>query len=182
MTLSALTTQLTQTLSEIDGKAVTLLSEAEAKFGSETDYAASLIGLIAHPDGHICEGATWLIKSHLEAGKALSASETEALVARLQRVEHWASALHLFQVSKQLALTPQQATKFGDVAKAYLTHKRPFLRAWSAHALCHAADAQPALRPAAHTAFHATKDDPAASVRARARHLKFDWFSADDAD
>ena len=159
-------------LTEYDGKAVSLLSEARAMCQTSPDYIEELITLCADPRPVVSDGATWILKAELEDGLNLSPDLTQRLVGALDNIQSWAASLHLCQSVERLSLTSSQADHFLEWARGFADHPRPFLRAWSLHARVvlgretdrHHAEAEEALRKA--------ETDKAASVRARARQLR----------
>ena len=158
-------------LTAYDGKAVTLLGEAQMRHGTVPGYMAELVVLSANDLPQVSVGATWLLKAALEDGAALSEDNTRALIAGLPRVTHWAAQLHVCQFLGLLKVPPDAAAPVADWLSGLLTHKRPFLRAWSMSALCSLAAEHRDYEAQAHAALQAAEGDQAASVRARARHL-----------
>lgn len=158
-------------LSDFDGKATTLLGEAEAKFGSEPGYVSALIALSADHEGKLSAGATWLIKSALEQKRALSQGEVCALLDTLPDVTDWAAQLHLCQSVQFLSIPESHAASLAKWLDPLLSHERPFLRAWSLDALFRLAETHVQFGPEFDAALDQASDDPAASVRARARNL-----------
>lgn len=159
-----------------DGRAVSMLGEIEADFGGEADYVNRLIALAAHQQAEVSSGATWLIKaalikSALERGQPLSAPQTRKLCAHIPDITAWQAQLHICQSAGYLTIAQEDAAAIARWLKPLLTHDRPFLRAWSVDALCRIAAHHSKYAPAAREAVAAAGEDPAASVRARARKL-----------
>lgn len=159
-------------LAEFDGKAVSILSEIAAHNSSRASFFDDLIELIPDEEGAISDGATWLIKAHFDDGGALSKSQTDRLVAAAPKTESWQAQLHLCQTIGRCALTPAHAKKLSEWLGPLLSHKRPFLRAWSLDALSALAATDPSLSDRYKTAMAAALNDSAASVRARARNIE----------
>lgn len=166
--------RLRAALCAFDGRAVSLLGEAEAAMGGEPGYADALVALIADDAPMVGSATSWLLKSHLERGGALSAEQTGALLVVLPdeaQGAHWSSALHLAQCVRFLDLGAVEAARLRAWLSPLLTHSRPFVRAWSLDALAHLARHHAPHRAAFADALEAAGHDPAASVRARARRL-----------
>lgn len=163
--------ELLQILRAYDGKAVSILSEARARFGGDADFLARLAALIGSEERFVSDGATWLIKNCAENGITPGPPEIATILARLDAVPTWQAALHLCQTAEFFAFTPDQAQRFADWAAQFLDHERPFLRAWSMDALHHAATHVPDLAPLVETALCRAENDGSASVRARARKI-----------
>ena len=67
---------LRDALTAFDGKATTILGEAEARFARQPGYLQALIDLAGDGDARVSSGATWLIKARLDAGGRLGGAET----------------------------------------------------------------------------------------------------------
>ena len=155
-----------------DGKNVTVLSEIAARYDGNLGYLDHLLATADDAEGHISDGATWLIKAYLDAGGELSKPQCEILISKLGKLETWASQLHVCQLVKHLRPNGQQAETIVRWLTPILSHDRPFLRAWSLDALCHMSAQHSAYADRAMDALNAAMEDPAASVRARARNLR----------
>ncbi len=163
---------LEEALKSFDGKATAILSEARATFGDEESLLSGLVPLAAHPESRISDGATWLIRDLLDDGVRLSPSRTEDLVGHFNAAKSWPAQLHLCQSIRHLDLPEHLATRCADWLKPLLQSDRPFLRTWSMDALQHLALRNTNLAGDAKTALDAAEQDPAASVRARARNWR----------
>ena len=164
--------ELLQALRAFDGKAISVLSEARARFGEDANFLGELASLIDSREGSVAAGATWLIKNCAEGGVVPGPPEIAAIVDRLDAVPAWQPTLHLCQSAAFFAFTPDQARRFAEWAARFLDHERPFLRAWAMNALQHAAGQAPDLAQLAETALIRAENDGSASVRARARKVR----------
>lgn len=163
--------ELKQCLSEFDGKAVSILGETETRFCGHPRFLDDLIGLLDNPTPNVASGASWILKSRLEAGCDLSALQTHALVKQLSSVCEWQAKLHLCQSIRYLKPEPLDAKFLVAWSHNLLDEDRPFLRAWSLDAVCHISNLYPDYRDLASVACQSALEDPAASVRARVRKL-----------
>lgn len=164
---------LEEALGRYDGKATDVLAEIRATFGSQETLLSELVPLAAHKDAMISDGATWLIKALLGDGGRLTGSETEALLGRLDAITSWQAQLHICQSVGHLAVPTHLARTSADWFEALLKNNRPFLRAWSMDALQELASQDVEMAGRAAAALQAAEQDPAASVRARARARKW---------
>ena len=160
---------LRDALGNFDGKAVSMLSEIRARHGGRKDFVSALVSLAADDDAPVSDGATWLIKNLLEDDVRLTASQTEALIDGLDAVTTWQAQLHICQSVQYLEVPSTLAGAFTDWLDPLLRSDRPFLRAWSMDALQQLASHNPTFSGRAAAALDAAREDPAASVRARAR-------------
>jgi len=162
---------LRQKIGEFDGKATTLLGEAEAAFSEDEGYLDTLIALLSERQDHLASGASWLIKSAIERGDDITEDQVISLVGRLSDVEDWSAQLHLCQVLRRLTVPCQVAGDLADWLMGLLDHERPFVRAWSLDALGAVALVHMTYAQRFNAALDLAKQDEAASVRARARNL-----------
>ena len=171
--------ELREALRPYDGRAISMLSEIRANFNQSDDFLSELIDLVGVNDDFISDGATWLIKDCVISGSEPTEQDITALVQRLDSVSTWPAILHLCQLAQHIPFTSEQARQFGTWASGFVSHERPFVRAWSMDALQYAARLSIDLSAAAESSLAAAQVDGAASVRARAKkHLSPDKFSA----
>jgi len=163
---------LEQALARYDGKATDALAEICAAFGDQRTFLSELASLAAHEEAAISDGATWLIKAQLEDGARLTSAETEALLGHLDAITSWQAQLHICQSVRHLDVPTPLVNSCADWFEALLKSDRPFLRAWSMDALQELAQRDTELAERAEAALAAVEQDPAASVRARARRWK----------
>lgn len=163
---------LFEALCEFDGKAVSILSEAQAQFGASASFLPELVDLASRQTEHIADGATWLIKNCLEKGERLTPETTAILFSNLNEVTTWQAQLHVCQSFAYLEIPSPAATNTAAWLDGLLQHKRPFLRAWSMDAYQHLAIQHPSLEARAEVALAEAERDQSASVKARARHAR----------
>ncbi len=163
---------LFEALCEFDGKAVSILSEAQARLGGSAHFLSDLVDLASSQTEHVGDGATWLIKNCLENGERLTPEETEVLFSSLNVIETWPAQLHICQSFAYLDIPAPAAVGAANWLDGLLRHRRPFLRAWSMNAYQHLAIQHPSLEAPADVALVEAERDEAASVKARARHAR----------
>ncbi|MEJ8562677.1 HEAT repeat domain-containing protein [Yoonia sp. GPGPB17] len=136
-----------------DGKRVAdLRAVADALMPS--DYADVIAACYAD-DTKTARAASWVLKAAYEAGADI-AFPADILGAD----PHWEIALHLLQSIQHCAVDlPPEAVI------PYLKHEKPMLRAWALDAYVRLGGSD------SDTLLAAAANDPAASVRARARNL-----------
>lgn len=158
-------------LAAFDRKSPSVLTEAAAAHGSGKSYFDTLIDLSADENDSVSSGATWLIKYHAENGQALTSDQCVKLSGQLTCLTAWDAQLHICQSARLLPYPDKVAGRLLAFTRPLLAHERPFLRAWSLDLLCHLAERDHGIGSEAETALAHAEKDPAASVRARARHL-----------
>lgn len=157
-----------------DGKAISLLSEAAAAHAHAPDYVDQLLMLITDPEPHIGEGASWLIKAHLEAGHRLTDVQSGALLDGLDADLAWPTALHILQSVQYLDGGEAADVRRLAAIEVYTRHERAFVRAWALDAYVRLAAPHPDQKKQIARLLEQGHADPAASVRARARRLSQD--------
>ncbi|MEQ9813494.1 MAG: hypothetical protein RLO50_12015 [Azospirillaceae bacterium] len=162
----SLKNELYAALRQYDGRALTILSEAAARFGQRPGYLGALIDLAPNRVRFVSAGATWMLKAALEGGSRLTPPQTARLLGKLDGITAWQARLHVCQVSCRLDVPEEHQAAFRRWLTPLLAAERPFLRAWALDALCRL--------DATHceTLLDRMAEDPAASVRARVRNLR----------
>lgn len=164
--------RLEKLLQRYDGKTIAILSDIRTEMAHREGFLSDLIALAGSDDAHVSDGATWLIKGCLEDGFRLTETEIEMLSGRLPAVSSWPAQLHLCQSFQFIDVPDRHAGACADWLTQFLNSERPFLRAWSMDALQYLAESAPRLKEQARVALELAENDPAASVRARARNWR----------
>jgi len=84
----------------------------------------------------------------------------------------WAAVLHLCQSVQYLTVSEENALALAQWLALMLAHQRPFVRAWALDAMGRLAAQDRRFEEQFAEALGAAQQDPAASVRARARNLQ----------
>ncbi len=164
--------QLRNALLEFDGRATTILGEAQARFRDAPGYVDALIALMPSDEGHVSAGATWLLKSAFEAKLELCAEQMQAYCEMVPEVTQWAAQLHTCQSIQYLTVPAAARPSILAWLQPLLQSERPFLRAWSLDALAHIAAGNADDADMLRSRLAAGLADDAASVRARARQIE----------
>ncbi len=148
-----------------------MLSELAAGHSGDGAFLDAVIALAGDAEPRVSDGATRLVKMHLDEGGALSPARTSALLGACRSVVSWQAQLHLCQSVARLDLSARQAAALAPWLTPLLSHKRPFVRAWALDALCAVARKNVRFKAIALQALRDADQDAAASVRARARNI-----------
>jgi len=170
--MATIADQLRNALLDFDGRATTILGEAEAKLRHAPDYVDALIAMIPSDEAHVSAGATWLLKSAFEAKLELSVEQMQAYCELVPRVTKWAAQLHTCQSIQFFTVPVDAQPALIAWLKPLLQSERPFLRAWSLDALAHIAAGNADDVDMLQRWLAAGLADDAASVRARARQIE----------
>lgn len=137
-----------------DGKTVAELKAVADELTAQ-DHC-DLLAACRSDELKIVRGASWVLKAAYERG-----ADIPFPADLLGGDPHWEIALHLLQSIQHCPVDLPAET-----VRPYLQHQKPMVRAW-------ALDATVRLgAPDAAKLLSAAADDPAASVRARARNLQ----------
>ncbi|MBV0913768.1 hypothetical protein [Anianabacter salinae] len=161
--------QVRASLGAYDGRSPSALAELAVRFHNEPGFLDCIVDLAASEEERVSEGATWILKSALEAGGSLDAARTERLIASLDKVTAWQARLHVCQIVRRLEVPGVDEDRLRAWLLDRLGAERPFLRAWALDALCSLAGT------ADDSLLEKMAEDPAASVRARVRNLRKDF-------
>lgn len=157
---------------EFDGKATASLEAACTAVGRDFNGFAQLFDLAASKDSRLQIAATWAIRKLLELGAEMTAKYCTTFIETAAQQTAWEAQLHIVQSVQFIRNESLDTQKLAAIISPWHKAKRPFLRAWTLDALCHLAQQNPSLKDSAAALLANAEEDPAASVRARARNLK----------
>lgn len=161
---------LERELAAWDGKSAAAIEAIHDRFTERRGFVAAAVDLARRTEFEV--GATWLLKRHLERGGRLTPAQTDGLLEHLDAFEAWEAQLHLLQSLGGLRIREAHVPMVERVARRGLTSRRPFVRAWSYSAFCELAEQYPRFVEDAERLLAQAAEDPAASVRARARQIE----------
>ena len=163
---------LLQSLHDYDGRDTKYLQSLADRFSGPDAYCNDLIAAAAKPNNNVSDGATWLILAHLRGNHELNVDQVLKLISSLDQVTSWGAKLHVCQSARLLPMDVEGALKLAEWLRPLLVAEKPFLRAWSLDAFLHVGTMLPSHVGEGIQALKAGFNDPAASVRARARSLQ----------
>lgn len=175
---AALENTVLERVLEFDGKTTASLEAACRAAGRDFNGFAQLFDLAASKDTRLQIAATWAIRKLLELGAEMTAAqcgtfvETAASIGTASTQTAWEARLHIVQSVQFIGNQELDARKLAEIVTPWHAAERPFLRAWSLDALCRLAQRDPSQKDSAAALLAKADDDPAASVRARARKLR----------
>ncbi|WP_298845284.1 hypothetical protein [uncultured Roseobacter sp.] len=155
-------------LAEYDGRDTSTLSEITRRHRDQPGFLTALVALAPDQDTTISDGATWILRAELEAGRTLSPRSVRTLTKVLPRITAWQAQLHICQSIGCIDIPAALVPALGHWLRARLDAPRPFLRAWALDALVGLYGNTPEIR----SLLDQMESDSAASVRARVRNLR----------
>lgn len=119
--------------------------------------------------------ATWilraLLKRHEHASLELGGPPAAQLIRGLDSLAAGDAQLHVCQTIAHVAIPARNAEQLARFLRRCAGGDHKFVRAWSVDALHRLSEQHVKYRSEARAALRVALDDPAASVRARARHI-----------
>lgn len=164
----ALKDDLRAALRGYDGRALTILSEALARFRDHDGLLDALVELASDENRLLSVASTWMLKAELDDGRRLTSGQADRLLAGIAGVSAWQAQLHLCQSLARIDVPAPRRDPLRAWLMPLLEAERPFLRAWALDALCRL----PGEAKARDRLLDRMGKDPAASVRARVRNLR----------
>ncbi len=150
-----------------DGKSVEYLKKLYISSTSSRQLAASLLRLMKRKD--LQPGASWMLKQHLSAGHRLTPAQESTLASMLPDLADIDCKLHVLQCMQYMSIGKQHCDAYASFVSECLAADNKFVRAWAYSGLYELAVRHPAYRKEAKATLTRATQDPAASVRARAR-------------
>lgn len=118
------------------------------------------------------DGASWLLKTWLEAGGALEAELVSPLLAAAGGSNRWATRLHTLQLLPRLTLDASHRSLLEPWVRDSLQADNTFVRAWALDAFWELARVCPDLREEAGLRVDDAEVAEAPSVQARIRAIR----------
>ena len=163
--------RLASALADYDGKRTESLEIFLGSHGPDATLLSQLVDLSLGENRNDANGASWLLKAYLTQGAELAPEVVAALIhGAADVVEPWAQ-LHICQSIRFITVPTDSAESLGRFLESCRSAPRPFLRAWATDGLQALAAQHPEYEGAAAAALKEALEDPAASVRARARRI-----------
>jgi hypothetical protein len=134
-----------------------------------------LIKLMSSP---VQNGASRLLKMHLESGGETTLTESEQLFQLLTYLSNWESKLHLLQLIQYVPISPASKPEVEGFLRDSLVDENNFVRAWAYDGFYRIASQYPEYREEVRKFFQLAHRDEAPSVLARLRQIlkKDDWL------
>ncbi len=163
---------LAHELTAYDGKSTYLLERIRDGVPVADAPLDNAIRLCTSDEGHVATGASWLLRAWLELGSPTTGAQAQRLSRQLEHIDAPWTAQHICQSVGRLEISdPETARRFGVFLHRWIASERPFARAWAVDGLHRLACIHDEFTAPADAAIAAALEDPAASVRARARRI-----------
>ncbi len=157
-------------LSRWDGKARAPIASLYEAYRSMPGFAAALVTHAAADA--TSDGATWLLKTWLEAGSRLDPELVPPLLTAAASSNRWTTRLHTLQLLPRLSLDASHRELLEPWVRQSLDAENKFVRAWALDAFWELARFCPDLREEAGRRIDEAETAEAASVQARIRAIR----------
>jgi hypothetical protein len=117
------------------------------------------------------QGASWLIKHHLQLGQAIKDGFSDALLDGLVALRPWQAKLHLLQCFPYLTFTEQYKAQVEHFLRQCLMDKNKFVRAWAYSGFHDLSLQYPEYSAEVKNFIEQAMKDEAPSVKARLRNM-----------
>ncbi len=158
-----------QDLSFWNGRSIDDILKIYHEYESSSSFVDELVSLITERIEE--NGATWLLKHHLEQGARLRSEHVDRIYKVLPRLSDWEGRLHILQSIPYMPIDDNNRDLVETFVRKGLNGDHKFIRAWSFNGLYELANTFPDLRREAHEIFEQALNTESNSVTARIRNV-----------
>ena len=152
-----------------DGKSADDIRVVYDRYCGGPSFVSDVLDLAA--DASLQNGATWLLKHHLEASNALEPDEVGKVCAFLPDLTHWESRLHVLQCLPHVPVPASHREAVEAFLRTNMADDVKFVRAWAYGGYWELARQFPEYRAEAERLCEIAMHHEAASVKARLRRV-----------
>lgn len=152
-----------------EGKSVSVISAVYARHSKRPSFLAELTSAMANES--LQDGATWLLKHHLERESPLDKERAKEVLQTLPKLTSWVAKLHVLQSLQWMPIPTRYKKKLETFLRACLQEKNKFVRAWAYSGFYELARQHPEYRLEAQQLCEQAANNEAPSVRARIRNI-----------
>jgi len=160
---------LFEALKTWDGKSADDITAIYFDYCEAPDFTNTIINLIE--DVETQNGATWLLKKHLESVETLTTQQVKQIYNCLTKLDHWEAKLHILQSMPYLPIAAKQKNLVESFLRICLKDKNKFVRAWVYNGFFELARQFPEYQKEVDTMLSEALEKEASSVKARIRNI-----------
>lgn len=152
-----------------DGKSVDIINRVYVRHHRRPSFLAELTSAIS--DEALQDGATWLLKHHLETDSPLDTGRAKEVFQALPKLTSWGAKLHILQSLRWMPIPTRYKNKLETFLRACLQEENKFVRAWAYSGFYELAKQHQEYRLEAQQLCRQAANNEAASVKARIRKI-----------
>lgn len=152
-----------------DGKSAIVMGRVYDRHVERPSFLAEVVSVIS--DESLQDGATWLLKHHLERESPLDAAQAKEVFQTLPKISNWGAKLHILQSLRWMPIPTRYKKKLEAFLRACLQAENKFVRAWAYSGFYELAKQHPEYRLEAQRLCEQAVNSEAASVKARIRNI-----------
>ena len=152
-----------------DGKSSSDIKAIYGNYCNNQDFISTLIKCIT--EIALQNGATWLLKHHLENNSGQSDKEINKIFKLLPKLDHWEAKLHILQCLPYLTIHTKEKKGVETFLRKNLVDKNKFVRAWTYNGFYQLSLQHPEYHEETQQFLAMAMRDEAPSVKARIRNI-----------
>lgn len=157
-----------------DGKSANVIGRVYDRHVERPSFLTEVISAMS--DESLQDGATWLLKHHLERESPLDAPRAKEVFQTLPKITNWGAKLHILQSLRWMPIPTRYKRKLETFLRACLQAENKFVRAWAYSGFYELAKQHPEYRLEAQQLCEQAVNSEAASVKARIRNILAEGF------
>ncbi len=161
---------LKKTLLKWNGKHIDFLIDV---YNTNLQYPSFINNIIEiySTDNELEHSTSWIIKHHIDNGKALEQDQIEKMLQKTGKLNYWESQLHLLQIIPGIRLTEKQAESIEPHILKLLESEKKFVRAAAYEAYFEVVRFFPDLSTEFRTACEKALTKESASVKVKIKRI-----------
>lgn len=163
-----------QDIARWDGKSADAIRQIYDRHASSSSFVPDILELMQQES--LQNGATWLLKRHVENTGCPDPSAVAVIYAALPLLAHWETKLHILQVIPSLPIPEAHRPAVETFLRECLVSDAKFVRAWAYGGFYELAARHPQYQEEAGQIFEVAMGEEPASVRARVRKVMSKGF------
>ncbi len=157
-----------------DGKSVNGLEAIYSRYRDSDCFIKDVIELLQNETEQ--QGASWLLKRHLENGNKIEADEIAVIYRHLIELAHWEAKLHILQCIQFMKIAETETKQVELFLRGCLAETNKFIRAWAYNGFYEISVQYPEYKKETEQFFEMAMRDEALSVKARIRNIMKEGF------
>lgn len=158
-----------QDIKNWDGKSSSDIAALYVRYGNTDHFVKNIVEISSVAD--LENGATWLLKRHLESGQIIEECQVSKIFELLPNLKHWESKLHILQCIPYISIANTKKKEIEFFLRKCLNDENKFVRAWAYNGFYELSLQYPEYIAETKQFFEMAMRDEAPSVKARIRNI-----------